>query len=586
MSPTKRTFPTWEELYGRRPKFDEIKEVLSQLNRLQTVLLLSQVSIHLALDRFHNDSKHSANLQGFLISNLIPDDLLDRLKKRYPLERLEVRTCFHRWQVLTLLKWALVECPATGGADPDKDQEAKYNLGRSLVMTNDLLMTQGGTEAISRSRVSEKRRMIALQLQLGSTFELNNPPSIEASLVRTDMMFGEVARKVSPPLDVKAVFAARTGLQLDTYVDMVFGLLTYYLTQSQKELIEDPGKVLFNPETFFRIVPGEDVRRFLSMELGTIDETGSHLRQPSALKPQHDFIAFRKKPLLQLGQMSAICINPGFLQEKVESGLFWSIFNSLATKKERDLLFQTWGMLFEEYVSWLLAEPLQGKAERYIPFPKFTDNDDEAFDGVVVSEDKLFVMEYKGGFLKAEAKYAENENELIDDLRLKFGTDPRAGVGQLARKIGQVFNAKDSQRRKLRDVDSSTATLIVPVMVVQEPFVSSHITSIYLRGEFRSALRLQDVSKRVLCTGLQILDVGEIEGLRPYLRSGQCTFGDCLMGWARLGDKAVPFHEYFAAYFREKRLTAISDSEIATRARKILDRISTRFFGHPLTQAD
>jgi hypothetical protein len=112
MSPNTKTFITWQELYGRRPTFGEVKEDLSRLDRLQTALLLSQISIHLALDRFHNDSSETVKLQGFLALNLLSPDLRGDIEKRYALERMDARACLHSWQVLTLLKWALVECAA------------------------------------------------------------------------------------------------------------------------------------------------------------------------------------------------------------------------------------------------------------------------------------------------------------------------------------------------------------------------------------------------------------------------------------------------------------------------------------------
>jgi hypothetical protein len=48
--------------YRRHPTFGQVKEDLSRLDRLQTALLLSQISIHLALDRFHNDSSETVKL--------------------------------------------------------------------------------------------------------------------------------------------------------------------------------------------------------------------------------------------------------------------------------------------------------------------------------------------------------------------------------------------------------------------------------------------------------------------------------------------------------------------------------------------
>ena len=57
------------------------------------------------------------------------------------------------------------------------------------------------------------------------------------------------------------------------------------------------------------------------------------------LMPYHDFIAFRKGPILKVEAASAIPLHLGFVQEKLESGLFWTIFNSLRTPRERDDLF-------------------------------------------------------------------------------------------------------------------------------------------------------------------------------------------------------------------------------------------------------
>jgi hypothetical protein len=482
------------------------------------------------------------------------------------------------------VEWALLNCASVGGADPDKDLAARYEFGRALVMTNDLLLTEGSHAKIHQSRVSKRRRLIALQLQLGSSLEINNPPAIEQSLVRTDMMFGEIAARIQLPINVKEVFVHQTGLELDTYVDMVFGLLAYYLTHQSSDFADNPSKLLLNPDTFFRNAPAFDVQKFFEMELGTIEDAAHSLSRPSVLVSQHDFIAFRKKPLLGLTQTAAICINPAFLQEKVDTGLFWSIFNSLKTKSERDALFEAWGLIFEQYITWLTSEPFEGKPERFVPFPRFEDNNDEAFDGIILTDDTWFVMEYKGGFLRADAKYAENEDALIRDLALKFGRDRGAGVEQLARKIFQVFNAKPTQKRKLRGLDSSRCRVVVPILVVQEPFVSSPLISRYLCGEFRSA-KSTELSKRITCAGLQILDVGELEGIRPYIRSGQIGFNDCLMGRARLGDNAPPFGEYFAGYFRSKRLTGVRDYDFETRSKSILDRVSTRFFGHDFSRS-
>jgi len=115
MSPAIRRIPTWKELYGHRASLQAVTQLLSGLNLPKTVLLLAEINILLALDRFHNESRESQSLQGFLISNFIDDDLFSKLKERYGTERVDVRRCFHQWQILTLLKWAILHCPPERG---------------------------------------------------------------------------------------------------------------------------------------------------------------------------------------------------------------------------------------------------------------------------------------------------------------------------------------------------------------------------------------------------------------------------------------------------------------------------------------
>ena len=142
-----------------QPSKDDVVHILTGLNRMKAVLLLSEINLLLALDRFRNEFRQTQELQGFLIANFIDEELLSTLKNRYGRERMDVRQCFHRWQILTLLKWAILHCQANGGADPDEDQLARYSLGRAAVMTNDLLMTRGAEDAISPSRLPEKRAL-------------------------------------------------------------------------------------------------------------------------------------------------------------------------------------------------------------------------------------------------------------------------------------------------------------------------------------------------------------------------------------------------------------------------------------------
>jgi len=352
------------------------------------------------------------------------------------------------------------------------------------------------------------------------------------------------------------------------------------------KLIEDPGSACVNLETFFAEAPRDLVSKFWGLELTSLDELETSLREPSPLKSYHDFIVMRKKPVLEVEAKNAIPMHVGFVQEKLESGLFWRIFNSLKTTEERSNLFTDWGHLFEEYVSRMLVQCCGGTEESYSPFPKFLDNGEEAFDGVISAGKYWVVMEYKGGFLNAIAKYAEDEEEFIRDLERKFGSEKGGGIEQLARKIGAVFAANPKHKRHLVGMDSSEVRIVVPVLIVQESYVSSEVTAPYLVDIFGNLKRKQHLDPRVIYTFPIILDVSEMESLKPYVIGKKISLVECLMKRVHMGTSGfLSFRDFFREYLRQKGIERARDDETVARYKVIMNRVSLRFFKKPFEPA-
>src|ERR1700753_4248487 len=104
MSPTIATYPTWKELFGRRPTEEEVLEEIRQFDRLNTLWLLAKIDLLLALERVHSTEAVTIELQTFLANLFIDNDLFERLKEKLGHERLVRRPPFHSLQVLMLAK--------------------------------------------------------------------------------------------------------------------------------------------------------------------------------------------------------------------------------------------------------------------------------------------------------------------------------------------------------------------------------------------------------------------------------------------------------------------------------------------------
>jgi hypothetical protein len=240
MSPELVTYPTWEEMFGKHPTKAELVDQIRPLDRLHSVWLLARINILLALGRIHPTEKRTVQLQTYLVNLLIGEELFQELRKKFGSERLVKRQPFHSLQILTLMKMIAMEGTKTGGMRPDIDMGAAHRLGRCLIMANDFLFTPENLRHIRRERPSMKKKRVALQLQMGSGLEVNNPPTINTSIVRSEMIFGEILKEIPCSLDIRSLFQQRSGMALEDYIDHVFGLLMYYITLDVDKLIGDP----------------------------------------------------------------------------------------------------------------------------------------------------------------------------------------------------------------------------------------------------------------------------------------------------------------------------------------------------------
>lgn len=382
---------------------------------------------------------------------------------------------------------------------------------------------------------------------------------------------------------VLAFLKTRTGMEVSEYLDFNIGSLVNYIGRDPKELMEKADLYFLNPATFFPAEVKESAENFWGLELGSLERYQDELTAVTKLVPHHNFTAFRKRPFFRTNG-TCIAIHPCFVQEKLEAGLFWTIFHTLQHDTERDALFRLWGRLFETYIIETLAAAAKGK-NQFLPFPKYRDNNQEAFDGIL-SDGKICVaFECKAGFLKAESKFSEDPKLLIPDLEDKFGSSKSGALRQIASNITQVFNKNRTQRREIDGLDLSKVHVVVPILVVQEKFVSSPLTAYFLADSFRSELRKQRLVRDIdcQCPSLVVMDAYDVEALRVSNSNSAFDLLNCVFERSRLGDQVYDFHEFLIDYAKVKGISLKSDSVMDGKIKAIFERISERFFHRPVS---
>src|SRR5208337_4012755 len=330
-----------------------------------------------------------------------------------------------------------------------------------------------------------------------------------------------------------------------------------------KKFAAQPGDFVLT-QGWYRTTPV--LPRVLCMFLEEISATVDQFRALLGRKEQapNDFTCFKSKPLLRDGD-NYFLIDPIFLAETSESGMFWQI-NEAQPRASRLRFHASWGLAFERYINWLVTESADGVKNRFRPNPRFADSGEEVCDAVVVCGNSALFLESKGATFTADAKYGSEPGKLRKEIEEKFIHDDKreVGIGQLALHIEQAFNRKSP--RRIDGLDLAGIDKVFPVLVTRDDIGAALVMNAYLAFRFRQLFHRKAVS--VTVTPPFSLSSQDIEMICGYLRD--VAFSDLLEEryrndrnllstfWAvdnsivdRIGDRECrPFADALHNYFR------------------------------------
>lgn len=579
----------YSHLFGNKAPFPTVKKVLRQFNLSSVVVALSQINTLIAIAKVNDEA--SSNLSDYLIDNYFDAEI--RNNPKFIEARRAGDSIFGRQQLLTLIRLCFLECSDDGTLLADGHTPGGYELGRCYLMLSDHYFTKKMDEAISVGSTQKRRRNLALQL--APQFELNFPQELKRIMVRWELMLTDVlnSRRVKQKLgsfDLAAQFRTATSLGLDQYRDFIFATLVYYFTLSLEDIVHR-GHILkmhrsgYIKESLIRQV---DYNHYLDIDSMKISEVRFRMHEFAKnfpkLLPNMDFGVLRRWTLLELDTNFLFGRDPLFLVEKLGDGVRHTIRDSLSTRLEKEQASTAYGYLFEGYVDSIMRRVYPRGSEMFISFPDFVDTKqglNEAFDGIVVCDDgHLIVMEYKGGFLSAEAKYSGKMGVFQRELDKKFGTGQRAGAHQLVKKIERLFHEIRGARDSIKELieHQRPITKVSPVLVVQETFLGWDFMTEILNRRFQKLLKKAKITKAVKVMPLQIIDVDSLEVMTPNLIAMDFRLEQTLNARAHADPDLI------SNYFRLTQVLfpsfgARADVDVEDRFNLVTERIRKSFWG-------
>jgi len=534
------TYISIDQLGYRRASVRDVVQLASTINRDAGLIILGMYNLALALASMKDGQEQQTerlNVQSALLRNSISEKRLREMKAKFPHSHLVTNPIFHRGQMLTMIKLVAKFGRGTGGnrleRRDDFDVIAELGLLVNSLTPHDLTGSERGD---------------ALAPSLAAALEIENPPSVAESMVRANAMLGPYLDRARIhdgfARQLERLFVFSSGLNFEELIDLTFAVWAYYNSLTVTDIIETQSLANFNPMNSKNVVSGKYMVKALdryAIGFGEVPGLPFGSADASGLLTNHS--ALKSWPIWKFGDDNYFCVDPAFMQERLSSGVYWTIIKTLDAEDGVNFA-RLWGRLFERYL-WAVLESIY-PPERVWRSPKYDDGD-EAFDAIIDFGDRLVVIQAKSTFAPADAKYASDSETFFGGMASRFGDEPGAAIRQIRQNLVGCFGLEG--RRPMARLRRRRFREILPLVVYQEPILEFGLVTRHFSRELEAALQGVLFTLDLHVRPVTFMHIDDWHLIAQYIRDGDTSLVDILH--AKL-DVDRGHIESFSAFWRER----------------------------------
>ena len=538
--------PTWKNIgnvvsastltateLGYQDSMEEFKQILHSFNYTEIVTILARINLFLQWSRDFLECEDM--LRKYFCSPI----LLNAIDSS---ETFKECLIFNRKSTLHLLSESVL-------SDLHSERsrhivEERYQLAKGYLIANNLPDEKIPDFKMDLTEEDRKELLAACIPFMEYTTPIAPSSRGLYFMVRFKEMFHSFQKKCSSSnIDVNGIFYRATGLNLNDYQYLIFEILAHYLNLSQQDILQKKDLAV-NPQAFPSLTPLYD--KLLQHICIPLDELATEAKNTPSLP--NEFRLWRKYPLVKISEDEIMCTDIGFLEDKLETGVFWLLLNELKKKKsgkDKEMMGLR-GQVFEDYAASIIERGINAQTpssvERHIIRPKYVQRQQgECTDIAVCGGDNLILFECKAPLLSAKTKFSSDFCIFYDGIK------PNAikGVEQLWNAIHTLGHTNKKKRGKVKGIDISKVKKIYPVLILSDLIFSVPLMNRFLDLEFQRFVRYGDLNKHLRIMPLTVLTTEDLESLEPYLKD--IPFHAHLYRWITQifsPNKSYPFNQY------------------------------------------
>ncbi|MBF0456820.1 MAG: hypothetical protein HQK99_02885 [Nitrospirae bacterium] len=482
-------------------------EILANLSRDDALIMCAYINTIVtgsaSLKRFDRQ-KYAVE---FLCTETEIQKISDFAKLQGGFEHIAV---FFRGQLLELARWIAKHCKNLpgGGESFNSPQFKKYFLQAALI-SGELW-----GERICRGLLIEHDNNQWLSATIKSTEESAHATRLRYLLTRGWLLNIKYLPSSYPAFSSE--FQSATGLTVKQYLVCVTFISSSLTLPEIKNYSFNPQEVAAATTNY------QDVFfKYFALESQSSESLKDSLWQDFS---QKGYLSLRKRPIINCEGNRSIVIDPIFHNEKITVGPLFHLLSKTTGRKDNDI-FSAFGSAFEDYATDIL------KRIYHVPSPliqrlfcnvKRQNNKFTVFeiDAVLNYETALVIFEIKASWLREDKILDEMTDNLLNELRKKYGAIPQTNGSHKERPKGVAQLAKIVQAIAKREWlgennEFENAKLIYPVLLVYNEQMASLLLGRFLNEEFNSLLG--HTHSEVNITPLITMTIDDLENLESSI---------------------------------------------------------------------
>ncbi len=340
------------------------------------------------------------------------------------------------------------------------------------------------------------------------SYEITSPTDPIFSFLRFYIWLTKIIPRIPANLlkfDLEAEFQKLFPFPIITYAEFIATFALHAVRERQTQTYDKPIDATLRKGWFKNTnIPEATIEQMFE----TVSFSLDNMPKLKDTLGYGDFEFLKDRPyFLFNGEM--YMLDYEFALGKLESAVIWRVLRNLPNNK-KDPWLSYWGLVFEEYLTWMFETYVQPALHKLYPNPTYVNSTDQICDQIIICGNTAVLIEAKLATCTAADRYSgdyEKVKGYLEDKLVKT-----KGVNQLLNAVKR-FGAKGTDVPDyLKGINK-----IIPVIITRDDFGGCWGVNAYLNKRFKDQLSTKS-HKGIVVTPLVSMNVSCLERMMWVLQ--------------------------------------------------------------------